>query len=117
MQKNFKKWKVKNVETELIDARKLSKVVKEESFDAVLADLPCSGLGVMGHKVDLKYNITYDSIQEIIDLQKEILDNIYMLVKKGGTLTYSTCTINKLENEQQIKSFLERHPEFTIIEK
>ncbi len=116
MQKNFKKWKVKNVETELIDARKLSKVIKEESFDAVLADLPCSGLGVMGHKVDLKYNITYDSIQEIIDLQKEILDNIYMLVKKGGTLTYSTCTINKLENEQQIKSFLERHPEFTIIE-
>ncbi len=112
MQKNFKQWKVKNVESELIDARKLGQVIKDESFDAILADLPCSGLGVMGHKVDLKYNITYDSIQEIIQLQQQILESIASLVKKGGNLIYSTCTINRLENEEQMNIFLSHHPEY-----
>ena len=66
--------------------------------------MPCSGLGVMSHKCDLKYNITYQAIEDIIKLQREILVASYPLIKKGGYLTVSTCTINKSENEEQILS-------------
>ena len=108
MEKNFKRLGVENVKTQLIDAREVYKKVKEESFDYVICDMPCSGLGVMSHKCDLKYNITFDSIQEIIKLQREILDASYPLIKKGGYLTVSTCTINKSENEEQIEYLLSK---------
>jgi len=114
MEKNFKRLGVENVKTQLIDAREVYKKVKEESFDYVICDVPCSGLGVMSHKCDLKYNITYDSIQEIIKLQREILDASYPLIKKGGYLTVSTCTINKSENEEQINYLLEKYKDLTV---
>ena len=114
MEKNFKRLGVENVKTQLIDAREVYKKVKEESFDYVVCDVPCSGLGVMSHKSDLKYNITYDSIQEIIKLQREILDASYPLIKKGGYLTVSTCTINKSENEEQIEYLLSKYKDLTV---
>lgn len=116
MEENFKKLGVTNVTLQLIDARLIKDYVKEEAFDYVLADLPCSGLGVLGHKVDLKYHLQYEAILDIIKLQKEILDSTYMLVKKGGYFIISTCTLNKLENENQVKEFLTNHPFFEIIE-
>lgn len=114
MEKNFKRLGVENVKTQLIDAREVYKKVKEESFDYVICDMPCSGLGVMSHKCDLKYNITFDSIQEIIKLQREILDASYPLIKKGGYLTVSTCTINKSENEEQIEYLLSKYIDLTV---
>lgn len=114
MEKNFKRLGVENVKTQLIDAREVYKKVKEESFDYVICDMPCSGLGVMSHKCDLKYNITFDSIQEIIKLQREILDASYPLIKKGGYLTVSTCTINKSENEEQIEYLLSKCKDLTV---
>lgn len=114
MEKNFKRLGVKNVKTQLIDAREVYKVVKEESFDYVICDMPCSGLGVMNHKCDLKYNITLSSIEKIIKIQKEILDASYPLIKKGGYLTVSTCTINKSENEEQIKYLIEKYPDLKV---
>lgn len=114
MEKNFKRLGVTNVQVELIDARKVKDIVKKESFDYVLADMPCSGLGVMSHKCDLKYNITYDSIKEIIALQKEILEASYPLIKQNGYLIVSTCTINKSENEEQINWLLEKHPDLKV---
>lgn len=114
MEKNFKRLGVNNVKTQLIDAREVYKVVKNESFDYVICDMPCSGLGVISHKSDLKYNITLDNIEDIIKLQKEILDASYPLIKKGGYLTVSTCTINKSENEEQIKYLIEKHPDLKI---
>lgn len=114
MKNNFKRLGVENVVLELIDARLVRRQVKSESFDYCLADMPCSGLGVMGHKVDLKYNITYESIEEIIKLQSEILEASYDLVKKNGYLVVSTCTINKSENEEQIRKFIEKHPDMNI---
>jgi 16S rRNA (cytosine967-C5)-methyltransferase len=116
MKRNFKRLGVTNVNLQLIDARKVQEHVKAEAFDYVLADLPCSGLGVLGHKVDLKYHLTLDSINEIIELQKEILENTYMLVKKGGYYLISTCTINKSENEEQVANFLKNHPDFEKVE-
>lgn len=114
MEKNFERLGVNNVKTQLIDAREVYKVVKNESFDYVICDMPCSGLGVISHKSDLKYNITLDNIEDIIKLQKEILDASYPLIKKGGYLTVSTCTINKSENEEQIKYLIEKHPDLKI---
>lgn len=114
MEKNFKRLGVTNVKTQLIDAREVFKVVKEESFDYVIADMPCSGLGVMSHKNDLKYNITLQAINDIIKLQRQILDASYPLIKKGGFLTVSTCTINKSENEEQIEYLLEKYPNLKV---
>lgn len=114
MEKNFKRLGVENVKTQLIDAREVYKKVNDESFDYVICDMPCSGLGVMSHKCDLKYNITYESIQEIIKLQREILDASYPLIKKGGCLTVSTCTINKSENEEQIEYLTKKYPNLKV---
>jgi 16S rRNA (cytosine967-C5)-methyltransferase len=71
-------------------------------FDLVLTDVPCSGLGLLGRKPELRFNMSFESIQELIKLQREILLNAAKLVKAGGLLVYSTCTINPEENERQI---------------
>lgn len=115
MEKSFKRLGVNNVKSQLIDARNVSNHVKDESFDYVLADAPCSGLGVLSHKVDLKYRIDLKSIEEVEFLQEEILESTYNLVKKGGFYVYSTCTLNKDENENQIAKFLRKHSDFEIV--
>ncbi len=68
--------------------------------DVLLADVPCSGLGVIGHKQDIKYRVTRESLAEIQTLQKEIITNVIDYIKPGGTLLYSTCTMNPGENEE-----------------
>ena len=71
-------------------------------YDVVILDVPCSGLGVIGKKRDIKYNITPDSLDSLITLQRKIIDACVPYVKKGGTLLYSTCTIRRAENEEQV---------------
>lgn len=78
----------------------------EEAFDFVLADLPCSGLGVVGRKYDIRYRISVTQINELSLLQKEILNNAVKYVKKGGCLLYSTCTISRSENEENVRWIL-----------
>ena len=110
---NAKKLGVTNVKTMLSDGT-TSKY--DTCFDLVVADVPCSGLGVISHKSDLKYNMTIAKIKEINDLQKKIINNVCNYVKVGGALVYSTCTINKDENENLIKEFLFKHKEFRKVE-
>ena len=81
-----------------------------EKADILIADVPCSGLGVMGKKADIKYKMTSAKQAEIVKLQRKILDTVHTYVKKGGTLIYSTCTIGALENQYNIKWFLEHYP-------
>ena len=71
-----------------------------DGFDLVICDLPCSGLGVMGRKRDIKYNVSIDKIKELAKLQKKILENAVRYVKKDGRLIYSTCTMTRAENEE-----------------
>lgn len=85
-----------------------------ESFDAVLVDAPCSGLGVMIDKPDIKYRISDADIQSLSLLQGKILDACSAYVKVGGRLVYSTCTILKEENQDRVKDFLVAHPEFEM---
>lgn len=85
-----------------------------ESMDGVLLDAPCSGLGVLAEKPDIKLRVSEESVNELTALQAKLLDTVCAYVKPGGTLVYSTCSILKCENEQQAAAFLERHPEFRI---
>ena len=87
----------------------------EGIMDAVLLDAPCSGLGFMAQKPDLKLRATEESVQELTELQARLLDAVCGYVKPGGTLVYSTCSILKDENERQAERFLQRHPEFEEI--
>ena len=96
------------------DAREINQYQQEESFDCVFVDAPCSGLGVLRHKNDIKLHISPESIDEIVQLQKEILNAASNMVRKGGTLIYSTCTLNKKENERQMEVFLDEHPDFAM---
>ncbi len=91
-----------------------SKVEFKEQFDFILIDAPCSGLGVTAHKPDLKYRMNLEKIKEIKETQLAILNNISKYLKNNCYLTYSTCTINKEENELMIKQFLSNHPEYKI---
>ncbi len=77
--------------------------------DIVIADVPCSGLGVMGHKNDIKYNVTEEGMEELSKLGKTILRNAAMYVKDGGVLMFSTCTINPKENGDVVHSYLEEN--------
>jgi 16S rRNA (cytosine967-C5)-methyltransferase len=70
-----------------------------EKYDAVFADLPCSGLGIIGRKPDIKYRLKQQDLHELALLQKKILSIVSGYVKKGGTLIFSTCTLNREENE------------------
>lgn len=82
--------------------------------DIVIADLPCSGLGVLRKKTDIKYRMTLEAEQELVKLQQEILDVVASYVKPGGTLVYSTCTIHRAENEENVAWFLAKHPEYHV---
>ena len=85
------------------------------TLDAALIDAPCSGTGVMLEKPDLKYRVTREGALSRMRTQSDILDAIAPMLKIGGTLVYSTCSILPQENEEQIRAFLERHPEYEIM--
>lgn len=82
--------------------------------DVVIADLPCSGLGVFGKKPDLKYKASPEGIESLVKLQRQILSCARAYVKPGGALVYSTCTISPEENEGNVRWFLENCPEFSV---
>ena len=88
---------------------------RKEYADVLIMDVPCSGLGVMGKKRDIKYNVTPESIESLVQLQKNIIDTGWQYVKKGGILMYSTCTIDKKENQDMVRYICEKYP-FTIEE-
>ena len=87
-----------------------------ESFDRILVDAPCSGYGVLKRKNDIKVHMEPSDMDEIIPLQASILESVSSLVKKEGILVYSTCTLNKKENEKQVENFLKNHEEYTLLE-
>ena len=92
-------------------------VLREEmigTMDAVLLDAPCSGLGVMDNKPDIKFRATLEGVQELTATQEKLLDTCCQYVKKGGYMVYSTCSILPEENGDQVKRFLEKHPEFEL---
>ena len=110
---NLKRLKIDNVRTMTADSTDLSTV--EGDFDLVLCDAPCSGLGIIGRKPDIRLNMTYEKISSIADVQRLILDQAASKVKRGGTLIYCTCTVNKDENERRVEEFLKSHAGFKAV--
>ncbi|MFX3633328.1 MAG: 16S rRNA (cytosine(967)-C(5))-methyltransferase RsmB [Candidatus Pristimantibacillus sp.] len=103
-----------NIETMTEDAGKLIDRLAPESMDAVLLDAPCSGFGVIRRKPEIKWTKTAGDVVEIAGIQRRLLHAVADLVKPGGVLVYSTCTMEPTENEGQVAEFLENHPEFQL---
>jgi 16S rRNA (cytosine967-C5)-methyltransferase len=102
--------------TAMVNDAKIERPEWQGSFDRVLVDAPCSGLGDLRHKPEIRLHLKPEDLDEIIDVQKGILDTAASYARKNGILIYSTCTLNKKENEEQIRHFLEIHQEFSLEE-
>ena len=113
IKENAEKLGIEIIKTRLQDGRSIGEDLKDE-FDVVLLDAPCSGLGVLGRRADLRWKKRRGDIKELAALQKELLAQAQSLVKKGGTLIYSTCTTTKEEDEQAVEWFLENYEEFAL---
>ena len=87
-----------------------------ETFDRILIDAPCSGLGLMRRKPDIKYGKAEADFARLPEIQRAILDSCATTLKKDGLLVYSTCTIAEEENQQVVAAFLADHPEFVLAE-
>lgn len=111
IEENVQRTGFQNIHVEYADARILREKDLEKA-DLVIADLPCSGLGIIGRKPDIKYNMSSSAIENLALLQREILDNAVQYVKRGGVLLFSTCTISRKENLENRKYILDTYPEF-----
>lgn len=87
----------------------------KNKFDAVLCDVPCSGLGIIRRKPDIKYNAVQD-YAELSNIQFNILENAAGAVKKGGRIVYSTCTLRKAENRKLVDKFLKKYTDFELVQ-
>ncbi|MBO5142356.1 MAG: 16S rRNA (cytosine(967)-C(5))-methyltransferase RsmB [Clostridia bacterium] len=106
---------ITNITTRVADASEYHTQLYEK-YDRVLLDVPCSGLGVIRKKPDIKWTRKPEDIDSLLNTQKLILECCSAYVKTGGILVYSTCTVFKDENEKQIQRFLEKHKEFKLLE-
>ncbi|WP_333652812.1 16S rRNA (cytosine(967)-C(5))-methyltransferase RsmB [Lacrimispora sp.] len=109
VQENMERSGFQNIRAKVQDALVLDQDSIEKA-DIVIADLPCSGLGIIGRKPDIKYRMTPEELKSLAVLQREILSVVQSYVKPGGKLIFSTCTIDKMENEDNVKWFLEQFP-------
>lgn len=105
IEENMERLNLHNIETEVWDAL-VPDASKREWADIVIADLPCSGLGIIAKKNDIKYHLTKEQFMKLANLQRTILTNAAAYVKPGGILLYSTCTINPAENAENAQWFL-----------
>lgn len=113
IEENIARHQVHNMRAELHDARILDKDSVGRA-DVVIADLPCSGLGVLRKKSDIKYRMNMEKIESLAGLQQEILNVAEKYVKDGGIMVYSTCTIDRMENEDNVEQFLKTHTNYIL---
>uniref|UniRef100_UPI00405705D7 16S rRNA (cytosine(967)-C(5))-methyltransferase RsmB n=1 Tax=Agathobacter sp. TaxID=2021311 RepID=UPI00405705D7 len=114
IEENIVRHGLENMKAVQMDATVLDKASVGKA-DILICDLPCSGLGVMGKKTDIRYKMTPEKQKELVKLQREILKTVHVYTKPGGKLIYSTCTIHKEENEKNVEWFLREFPGFTLI--
>ncbi len=109
IEENILRCGFENIRAVVWDALEEDKEAVEQA-DLVLADLPCSGLGILGRKPDIKHNMTMEQMKELAELQRRMLSVVWRYVKPGGRLVYSTCTIDPMENEDNARWFMENFP-------
>jgi 16S rRNA (cytosine967-C5)-methyltransferase len=116
LRKRARRAGVSNVEAKLIDSSKAIKR-QEQTADRLLLDVPCSGLGVLKRNPDAKWKLSAEYIDEVKMQQQKILDDYSIMLKKGGLMVYSTCSILPSENEKQVEHFLQTHEnQFTLLD-
>lgn len=113
IQENIRRSGLTNIRAVKMDATVLDPA-SVETADIVLCDAPCSGLGVIADKPDIKYHMTPQKQQDLVQLQRQILSVVGQYVKPGGVLLYSTCTVYRGENQDNVAWFLQEHPEFML---
>ena len=101
-----------NVQVSLLDATTLSEAYDRESFDYLMVDAPCSALGILRRHPEAKISKKPEDLDQVLSVSEKILDEAAGLLKRGGRLVFSTCTINRKENDKQVAKFLKNHPEF-----
>lgn len=111
IENNSKRLGIKTIHCSELDAATLDKTLLETG-DRVLIDVPCSGLGIIRKKPEIKWSKKQSELKKIVDLQRKIMENASLYVKQGGYLLYSTCTLNKEENEENIKWFLNKNKDY-----
>lgn len=110
---NLERLGLNNVEVEAMDATKLnSKYVA--CADKVLIDVPCSGLGIIRKKPEIKWNKSRKSLKDLVPTQRAIMENAWAYLKNGGTMIYSTCTLNAEENQDNVEWFLNKHKDAKV---
>ncbi len=109
IEENIERLALSNIEAQVFDATQADEAMTGKA-DVVIADLPCSGLGVIGRKSDIKYRVNKEALEEVAKLQRRILSVVQAYVKPGGILMYSTCTVNRGENEENKEWFLANFP-------
>ena len=112
---NIDRHELHNMKAVLMDATSYDEASVNKA-DVLICDLPCSGLGVLGRKTDIRYKISHEQEKELMELQRQILDTVHQYVKHGGTLVYSTCTIDKMENEDNVRWFADKYKDFVLKE-
>ena len=115
IQENIDRHQLTNITAKLADATVMDDTSVGQA-DILIADLPCSGLGILRKKTDIKYRMSSKQQMELVALQRSILDTVHAYVKPGGTLIYSTCTIHRGENEDNVAWFVDKYPQFQVIE-
>lgn len=108
IKENCERLGVKNVELSQMDGTILNEKLINIG-DKVLIDVPCSGLGIIRRKPEIKWNKNKDDLKSLIKIQREIMKNSWQYLKSGGVMVYSTCTLNKEENEENIRWFLKSY--------
>jgi 16S rRNA (cytosine967-C5)-methyltransferase len=117
IEENAKRLHVSDVvEAKELDARAVSETFPENYFDRILVDAPCSGLGLMRRKPDIRYNKQPKDFRKLPVIQLDILESVAPSLKPDGILVYSTCTFAPEENQEVVAEFLNRHPEFSLVE-
>ena len=111
---NIRRCQVSNIQPQIWDARVPDPALAQRA-DLVVADLPCSGLGVMRRKKDIRFHMTPEKITELAGLQREILAVVSQYVRPGGRMVYSTGTISRQENEENAMWFLKEHTDFKML--
>lgn len=109
IRENAKRLRLTNVKISVRDALFFNADL-EETADILIADLPCSGLGIIGRKPEIRYNVSEKDVYDLAALQRKILDTVWRYVKPGGRLIYSTCTLTEEEDEENYRYLTEQLP-------
>ncbi|GFZ29686.1 ribosomal RNA small subunit methyltransferase B [Clostridium zeae] len=108
VEENKNRLGIENIQTKLLDAAKYNSELRETA-DRILVDAPCSGFGIIRKKPEIKWTKSQKDLKDLVEIQRNILKNAWLYLKPGGIMVYSTCTLNKKENEENIKWIKENY--------